>query len=255
MNPLRWLFRRGRIEGDLDTEIKSHFEMAIADRIAGGEDPESARLAAIYEFGNVLQVKEEAREVWRGRAMAALIDLWQDVRFGVRMLFKNPAFSLVVITVLVLGIAGNAAVFSLFKGLALNPLPGVDGSSGLSVVLGQTPEGRKFGLSLPDYRDFKTSNTTFSSVTASSMVFASIGRGADAERIVAELVTGDYFQTLGVGVQLGRTLLPSDDLAPGQHPVAVISDALWCRAFSSDPAIVGRTLYLNGQPMTIVGVA
>jgi predicted permease len=255
MTLLNWLFRRRAIDRDLNAEIRQHFEMAIADRVAGGEDPESARLAAINEFGNVLQVKEEAREVWRGRAVAAVIDLWQDLRFGVRMLFKNPAFSLIVITVLALGIAGNAAVFSLFKGLALNPLPGVERSSGLSVVLGQTPEGRKFGLSVPDYRDFKTSNTSFASVTASAMVFASVGRGADAERIVAELVTGDYFQTLGVGVQLGRTLLPSDDLAPGQHPVAVISDALWRRAFASDPAIVGRTLYLNGQPMTIVGVA
>ena len=99
--------------------------MAIAERIAAGEDPESARLAAINEFGNVLQAKEEAREVWRGGLVALVTDVWQDVRFGVRMLFKNPGFSLVVIAVLSLGIAGNAAIFSLFKGLALKPLPGV----------------------------------------------------------------------------------------------------------------------------------
>ena len=74
MNPLRWLFRRGRIEGDLDTEIRSHFEMAIAERIAAGEDPESARLAAINEFGNVLQAKEGARDVWRGGMVATLGD-------------------------------------------------------------------------------------------------------------------------------------------------------------------------------------
>lgn len=255
MTFFRWLFRRHAVDRDLNAEIRQHFEMAIADRIAGGEDPESARLAAINEFGNVLQVKEEAREVWRGRAIPAVLDLWQDIRFGVRMLIKNPAFSLVVITVLALGIAGNAAVFSLFKAMALNPLPGVDSSSRLAVVIGETTEGRRFGLSLPDYRDFKIRNESFASVTASAMVFASIGRGTEAERIIAELVTGDYFQTLGVAVQQGRTLLPSDDLAAGQHPVAVISDALWRRAFGADPATVGRTLYLNGQPLTIVGIA
>ncbi len=98
--------------------------MAIAERIAAGEDPEAARLAAINEFGNVLQAREDARQVWRGGLVALVNDVWQDVRFGARMLVKNPGFSLVVIAVLSLGIAGNAAIFSLFKGLALKPLAG-----------------------------------------------------------------------------------------------------------------------------------
>ena len=255
MSSLRWLLRRGRIEGDLDTEITSHFEMAIAERIAAGEDPESARLAAIHEFGNPLQMKEDARAVWRGGLVALVTDLWQDVRFGVRMLVKNPGFSLVVIAVLSLGIAGNAAVFSLFKGLALKPLPGVRDSASTAVILGRTIDGRGIGMSLPDYRDFKAANQSFESLSASQMVFASLGRGVDAQRIVAELVTGDYFATLGVEAQLGRTLLPSDDVAPGQHPVAVISDTLWRQSFSADPAIVGQTIFLNGQPLTVVGVA
>ena len=87
------------------------------------------------------------------------------------------------------------------------------------------------------------------------MIFASVGRGVDAQRVIAELVVGNYFETLGVGAQLGRTLLPSDDVAPGQHPVAVISDSLWRRSFAADPAILGKTIYLNGQPLTVVGVA
>src|SRR4029450_4236085 len=115
MNPLRWLFGRRRIDNDLDSEIRSHFEMAIAERIAAGEDPETARLAAINEFGNVLQAKEAARDVWRGGLVAMLADVWQDVRFGARMLVKNPAFSLVVIAVLSLGIAGNAEIFRLVQ--------------------------------------------------------------------------------------------------------------------------------------------
>ena len=255
MNLLNWLLRRSTIDRDIDAEIRNHFEMAIAERVAGGEDPEAARLAAINEFGNVLQAKEDARHVWRGSAAAALTDLWQDVRFGARMLVKNPAFSLVVIAVLSLGIAGNAAIFSLFKGLALKPLPGVSGSAAASVLLTRTLDGRGIGVSVPDYRDLAARQQSFDRLTGSMMVFASLGQGADAQRIVAELVVGDYFETLGVPAQLGRTLLPSDDVAPGRHPVAVISDSLWRTSFGADPAVLGKTIHLNGHPLTVVGVA
>jgi predicted permease len=255
MNLLTWIFRRRAIDRDLDAEIRNHFQMAIADRIAAGEDPESARLAAINEFGNVLQAQEDARQVWRGGAVAMLMDVIQDVRFGVRMLFKNPGFSLVVIAVLTLGVAGNAAVFSLFKGLALKPIPGVRDSGTLAVMLSRTGTARPIGLSVPDYRYIREHDRAFLDLAASCMIFASAGLGADAERVSAELVTGNYFQALGVNAQLGRTILPSDDIAPGQHPVAVISDTLWRRSFGTDPAVVGKTLHLNGQPLTIVGVA
>ncbi|HEX8029399.1 MAG TPA: ABC transporter permease [Vicinamibacterales bacterium] len=252
---LTWLFRRRTIDRELDAEIRQHFEMAIADRVAAGESPESARLAAINEFGNVLQAKEDARGVWRGDLVASVTDLWQDVRFGVRMLIKNPAFSLVVIVVLSLGIAGNAAIFSLFKGLALKPLPGVRDSSQLAVLLGRTADGRGIGVSIPDYRYIKEHDRAFEDLTASSMIFANVGHGSNAERVVAELVTGNYFQMLGVGAQRGRVLLPSDDLTPEKHPVAVISDSLWRRAFAADESVVGKTIYVNGRPLTVVGVA
>ncbi len=101
----------------------------------------------------------------------------------------------------------------------------------------------------------KEHDQAFADLAGSIMIFASVGRGSDATRSVAELVTGDYFQALGVGAQLGRTLQPSDDVAPGQHPVAVIGDGLWRRTYGADPNVIGKTLYLNGQPLTIVGVA
>lgn len=255
MNLLTWLFRRRRIDRDLEAELRAHFDMAVADRVAAGEEPRAARLAAANEFGNELQAREGAREVWRGRAVAALVDVWQDVRFAVRMLVKNPGFSLVVITVLTLGIAGNAAIFSLFKGLALTPMPGVRDSSAIASLVARTIDGRGIGVSLLDYRYIKEHNRAFADLTASTSIFASVGRGADAERVVAELVTGDYFDALGVRAQLGRTLQASDDVAPGQHPVTVITDSLWRRYYGADPAIIGKTLFLNGQPLTIVGVA
>jgi predicted permease len=255
MSAWRWLFRRRSINRDLDDEIRGHMRMAIEERVAAGEDPEAARLAAMKDFGNVLQTVEATRHVWRGAAVAAITDLWQDVRFGVRMLVKNPAFSLVVIGVLALGIAGNATVFSLFKGLALTPLPGVRESSRLAVILNRTPGGRSLSVAVPDFRHLRQHSQSFVDLTASTMFFATVGRGTESERIAAELVAGNYFQALGVGAQVGRTLLPSDDLAPGQHPVAVISDSLWQRRFGADRTIVGQTLHLNGQPLTIVGVA
>jgi macrolide transport system ATP-binding/permease protein len=255
MGLLNWLLRRRAIDRDLDAEIRAHLDMAIADRVAAGDDAQTARLAAMREFGNEIQAREEARHVWRGGLVAVVADLWQDVRFGVRMLIKNPGFSLVVIAVLSLGIAGNAAIFSLFKGIALKPLPGVEGSSRMSVLLGRTIDGRGMGLSLPDLRYYKEQHQSFEKLTGSAMIFASLGRGVDAQRVIAELVLGDYFPTLGVTAQLGRTLLPSDDLAPGQHPVAVISDSLWRRTFAADPGIIGKPIYLNGQPLTVVGVA
>lgn len=254
MSALNWIFRRRTIDRDLDAEIRSHMEMAIADHIAAGEDPASARLSATKEFGNPLQAREDARQVWRGRVVAIVTDVWQDVRFGLRMVVKNPAFSVVVIAVLSLGIAGNAAIFTLFKGMALKPLPGVTDSATMSVILGKTVDGRSFGVSLPDYRDLKASDQSFQSLTASAMFFASLGRGVDAQRITIELVTGNYFEALGLRPQLGRLLQASDDVAPGQHPVAVISDAIWRTSFAANPSIVGQTIYLNGQPLTVVGV-
>ena len=255
MSTWNWWFRRRAINRDLDDEIRGHMRMAIEDRIETGEDPETARLGAMKDFGNVLQTVEATRQVWRGAAVAAITDVWQDVRYGVRMLVKNPGFSLVVIAVLALGIAGNATVFSLFKSIALTPLPGVPESSRLAVVLNRTPGGRAISVSVPDFRYLKQHSQSFVDLTASTMFFATVGRGPEAERIAAELVAGNYFMSLGVGAQVGRTLLPSDDRVPAQHPVAVISDSLWRRRFGADPAVVGQTMHLNGLPLTIVGVA
>ena len=108
---------------------------------------------------------------------------------------------------------------------------------------------------MPDYRYIHDHDRAFVDLASSLMIFASAGLGADAERVSAEMVTGNYFQALGVGAQVGRTILPSDDVAPNQHPVAVISDGLWRRRFGAAPGVIGKTLHLNGQPLTIVGVA
>jgi macrolide transport system ATP-binding/permease protein len=240
---------------DLDEEIRSHLAMAEQDRIAGGADRESARLAALKEFGNVPLVTEDARMVWSSRWIEAARDLLSDVRYGMRALRKGPGFSLIVIAVLALGIGLNAAVFTLFKSLALKPLSGVADSGSLGVLMARTSAGRQVPLSYPDYVYVRDHSQVFAGLSGSSMTTTSLGLGNRGERVWAELVTGNYFQMLGVRAILGRTLLPSDELAPGKHPVVVLSHGLWRRSFGGDAAIIGKTIHLNGQPLTVVGVA
>ncbi len=258
MSFLSWLTRR-RLEldeQDFQDEIRAHLAIAETERIADGADPRTAHDAARKEFGNVTLTTEAARRVWTPRWLEALRDVVSDVRYAVRALVKNPVFSLTVIAVLTLGIGLNAAVFTMLKGLALSPLGGVEGSSRLQVLYRENAgTGRTVRVSYPDYRYIRDHNDAFSAVMGSGYFFVNLGRGRGARQIASELVTGNYFQVLGVRAQLGRTLLPSDEVASGRHPVVVISDGLWRRDLGADPDIIGKTIDVNNYALTIVGVA
>ena len=254
----RWqrLFQRGRRDADLQEEIDAHLAMDVRARIRAGDDPGSARRAAIKDFGNVMLTREATRRSWKGeRIVEALRDLARDLAYGVRLLRRTPGFALVVIGVLGIGVGANAAVFSVFKGVVLRPLPGVDDANGLGVVITRTTGGRIMPLTHPDFEYIRDHDQAFSSLAASSNQRLSIADDRRTERVWAEIVSGRYFETLGVTAQLGRVLDPGDDIAPGGHPVAVISDGLWRRMFSADTRVVGRTVRINTQTFTIVGVA
>jgi predicted permease len=253
MKLLDWLLRRDR-DDDLQEEIRSHLSMATQERLADGEDARTARLAALKEFGNVTLTREATRLSWGGAWRSRLTDLTQDFRYAVRTLGRSPSYSLVVIAVLALGIGANIAVFSLFNALALKPIPHVEGSASLGVLVARTDAGRILPLSYPDFRDLRDQGRAFAGIAGTSMDGYSVGLGTHGERVFGEMVTGNYFSVLGVSASLGRTLQPSDDVSPGKHAVAVISDGLWRRSFGSDPAIVGKTVQVNAYPFTIVGV-
>jgi len=255
MARLGWLKGRRPDEEDFQDEIRSHLEIAADERVAGGADRDRARLASLKEFGNVALTTEAARSVWIPRWLDRLGDLLRDVRHAIRVLAKNPGFSVTVLAVLTLGIGLNATVFTLLKSLALSPLAGIDRSANLAVVLNQTKAGRQTGLSYPDYQYVRDHNRTFVGLFGSRNFNVNLGSGNRAESIMGELVTGNYFQQLGVRARLGRTVLPSDDVAPGQHPFVVLSDTLWKGQFGSDPDIVGKTIRVNRYPLTVVGVA
>jgi macrolide transport system ATP-binding/permease protein len=251
-----WLKRRFNLDDDdFRDEIRAHLAIAERERIAGGDNPEDAHYAALKEFGNVTLTTEAARRVWTPWWLHALHDLFSDVRYAFRTLRKNPAFALTVVAVLTLGIGLNAAVFTMLKGIALSPLAGVDNSARLAVMFAETSAGRPVRLSYPDYRYLRDRDSAFTGLSGSVLVTANLGRGRSARRVWGEVVTGNYFQVLGVHAEHGRMLLPSDELAPGRHPVIVIGGGLWRRDFASDPAIVGKTLEINNHQMTVVGVA
>jgi len=251
-----WLRRRRLALDDADfkDEIRAHLAIAADEKIADGADREAARYAALREFGNVTLTTEATRRVWSPAWLEALREQANDVRHAIRALAKNPGFSLTVIGVLALGIGLNSAVFTMLKGMALTPLAGVEGSARLAVVFGETNAGRQLRVSYPDYRYLREQNRAFADLFGSSVATVTLGRGQAARQIWLELVTGNYFRALGVRAQRGRTLLPSDEVAPGGHPVIVLSDALWRRGFNADPDIVGRTVDVNNYSFTVVGV-
>ena len=252
-----WLTRRRfkLDEDDFQDEIRAHLAIAKEERIADGADPEDAHYAAIKEFGNITLTTEAARRIWTPWWVHALNDFVSDVRYAIRTLRKNPAFAITVVGVLTLGIGLNAAVFTMLKGIALSPLAGVNQSASLAVIFAETSTGRPVRVSYADYKYLRDNDRAFTGLFGSALVTANLGRGRSARQVWGEVVTGNFFQVLGVRAEHGRTLLPSDEVAPGRHPVIVLSDGIWRRDFAADPGIVGKTVEINNEQMTVVGVA
>ena len=182
------------------------------------------------------------------------MSILQDIRYGLRMIAKAPGFTLLAMLALAIGVCGNTTIFSVINGLLFRPLTGVKEPARLVAVFTSDYSSGLYGSnSYPDYVDFRDQTDVFESLAASQPAVLSYAGDNEAERLRGFVVTGNYFEVLGVSAQLGRTLQRSDDQATGALPV-VISDTLWRGRFNSDPAIVGQTVRLDNQPYTIVGV-
>lgn len=180
--------------------------------------------------------------------------IWQDLRYGVRMLVKNPGFTVVAVLTLALGIGANTAIFSLIDAVLLRMLP-VNAPEQLVLINTVNEEGQPRGISHPMFRDLQTRSQVFAGIFCSSTVPLRWSTGGETEQVVGELVSGNYFSILGVNSFLGRVFSNADDNTPGVHPVAVISDTFWQRRFGGDPAVIGKTITLNEQSCTVVGIA
>ena len=256
------LLNRKRREHEFAEELESHLDFHIADNIRAGMSPEEARRVALVKLGGVPQVQELHREQ---RGLPMLETLFHDLRFGARMLVKNPGFSVVVLLTLAFGIGVNTALFTVFNALALKPLPLKDADSFVIVLGVAQPGQRARRFSFPDYQDYAARNQSFSGLTLMSEVSATLGiehsqsRDGQAQReefgvVNCQLVAANYFSVLGAEMVLGRGFLPEEESAPNTHPVAVLSHYFWERSLNRDPQVIGRAIRLAGQLFTIVGV-
>src|SRR5713101_5034992 len=247
------LFRRGRLEDDLDAELRSHLEMAVERNLRKGMTAADARREALLSLGGVEQTKERYRDQ---RGLPMIETTLQDLRFGLRMLRRSPGFSILAILCLTLGIGANAAVFSWIEGILFRPYPAVTHQERLVAIDGTSrDEPGGTSLSWPDFQDLQRSCTLCETLFVSKITGTTLSIGDRAERTTGSIVSANYFDAIGVPPMLGRGFLPGEDQGQSAHPVAVISYQLWQGRFRGDPQIVGKTQRLNGVMHTIVGVA
>ena len=182
--------------------------------------------------------------------------LWQDLRYGARMLLNKPGFTLIAVITLALGIGANTAIFSVADKLLLRHLPVKDPDQ-LALITGETvnPKFPSSLYSYPNYVDYRDQNEDLSDLFAFAQTDVKLGMDEQSDRIDIELVSDNYFDALGVAATQGRVIRDQDNHAEDAHPVAVISHSCWQRRFGRQPGVVGQTLLLNGVSYTIIGVA
>jgi predicted permease len=236
-----------RVEEELDDELRFHLAMEARKYASRGiRDEEAERLARV-QFGGIEQVREECRTV---RGVELVSTLAQDIRFALRGFARSPGFVLAVTGTIALALGLNSALFTLFNAYVLRPLSIRDPYSLYSLVWVDR-SSRGHDLTWNEYTDFKRDNDEFSEIAGVRFLFARI----EGHPMKGQLVTGNYFEMLGVGAALGRVLFPEDTAAPGREPVMVLNYSTWRDKFGSRPDIIGHKLILHGYPMEVVGVA
>jgi macrolide transport system ATP-binding/permease protein len=238
---------------DIEIEIQRHLELEIRERMAEGMSEEDARRAALRAFGNVTRIQEEVHELWRWIWLERAI---QDLRYAYRTLRNRPGFVVVAVLSLALGIGANTAIFTLINAALLKPLPIHDPSRLVSVYTADERNPQMtFGTSRDNYIDIRDSNSVFDHTATSARIAVNLAGGTgQPERVTAELVSGNYFDTLATFPVIGRGFLPEEDQTAGARLVTVLSNDLWQTRFGGDASIVGRTILVNNQPFLVAGV-
>jgi predicted permease len=266
------LFRRRRLNDELNAEVGFHLDMLTRDNVAAGMEAEEARRAALRSLGGGGGV-ERMKESYRAqRGVPALESLSQDLRYAVRMLRKSPGFTAVALLSLAFGIGTNCAIFSVVDALLLKSLP-VAGAEQL-VILQHSAATDTEPHELFTYRAFeqlRQASDVVAGVFALTRQFTSVVKplggpdlaaqpggassdGETTEKATTQLVSGNFFSVLGASAAVGRTFAADEDVPPQMHPVAVLGDGYWRRRFAADPRVVGSTVSVNGAPVTVVGV-
>jgi putative ABC transport system permease protein len=241
--------RRERMLQDLDQDIRGHIETETQDNIARGMAPDEARRAALLKFGNVTRIAEDTREVW---SLIWLEQLLQDLRYGLRMIWKFPGFTLVAVLTLALGIGANTAIFSVVDAVLLRPLPYHDASR-LIVMNETTPRVGTVSVSYLNFLDWRKQSAAFAQMATVHQVGFNLTGVARPEVIQGLAVSPEFLSMLGVAPLIGRDFMAQEGNA-GAEPILLLSYEMWQSHFGSDPSAVGRTMSLDGRPFTIVGV-
>ena len=249
---VRSLFRRTAVTQEIDQELQFHIEQQMEKYLRAGLTSEQARRRIRLEFGGLTQMKEDCREA---RGVSFIEHIGQDVRYAMRMFGRTPGFTIVVVMTLALGIGANTAVFSLINAVLLKMLPVKDPEQLVQFSKIQPVNGQNDYFSYPEVERFQREPQAFSGVFA----FANLGGvnvevKGHGEIAIGQVVSGNYFSTLGVSAILGRTISPADDQLAGGSAVAVISYKYWRERLAGDPAVVGTKIVVNNYPFTIIGV-
>jgi putative ABC transport system permease protein len=248
---VRNLFQRPRVEADLDDEVRGYVEERIADKMRTGMTCEEAARETRLEVGSATGLKESVRDVgWEQR----IESLSQDTRFGLRMLRKSPALTVVAVLTLALGIGANSAMFGIVYGLLYRPLPFPEAENIAAVHMNFSPQNARRGtMCVADFVDWQKANTAFEKIAAYGLGRFTLTGDAQAEEVTGASVTAEYFSILGTKPIVGRTFEAGDDSGTAANLV-VINESLWRRRFGGDPGVVGRVVDVNGNPATIIGV-
>jgi predicted permease len=246
---LNGFFRKSARERDLADELESHLQMHIDDNIRAGMTAQEARRVAVMKLGGVDQTKE----AYRDRATIPFLEsIVQDLRFTLRQLRKNPAFTLTATAMIALGIGASVAIFAFVDAALIKPLP-YQNPSRLLYVTETTPEIPRAALSYPDYLDWKKLNKVFESMEVYSHRGYVVSTAAGVEMIDGARVSDGFFRALGVAPFLGRDFYAGEDLPKAPHTV-MLSYASWQNRFGGKPEIVGQPITLNETPYVVIGV-
>ena len=246
------IFRRDRVESEMDEELRLHIENRADDLERSGLPRAEAMRRARIEFGGQERFKEEIRDELGGQWLETL---WTDVRYGLRMLRKTPGFASVAILTLALGIGANTAIFTLMNGLMLHTLPVRDPGRLIEILhhYPGEPEPGFNGVSWDAYQTMRDANRVLSDLIIGSLnVYVLSGHGFDSQTVFGGNVGGTFFESLGIKPAIGRLIIPQD--IADSSPVAVVSWSFWKSRFNLDPAIVGQKIINDDKPLTIIGV-
>src|SRR5580704_12292461 len=253
MNWLKQLFSRRSLYNDLSEEMQQHLEEKVEELVATGLSKKEASAAARRAFGNVTLIEENSRAVWR---WPSLENLLRDIRFGLRVLRKNPGFTITAVLTLAIGIGTNTAIFSVLESQLWRPLPFPDSERLVDahVVLRENPRQWDV-LSNRLYKAWRERSHSFTNLGAYDYpANRNLTAGGTSERVQVMPVTSSLWDTLEVPLETGRGFLPEEE-TPGRDRVAILTDALWQTRFASDNSVIGKPIVLDGQPYIVIGIA